>query len=90
MKSGKINGKKNLNAADCGKKKNLMYTFTRKSTEIILTQASFERQKITGRGGRRRAWPGPQRAAPATRVAAGAKPRGLPQPVRTAVACLAQ
>jgi carbamoylphosphate synthase small subunit len=47
MKSGKINGKKNLNAADCGKKKNLMYTFTRKSTEIILTQASLERQKIT-------------------------------------------
>jgi len=44
MKRGKINGKKNLNAADCGKKKNLMYTFTRKSTEIILTHASLERQ----------------------------------------------
>lgn len=47
MKSGKINGKKNLNAADCGKKKNLIYTLIRKRTEIILTQTSLERQNIT-------------------------------------------
>lgn len=47
MKSGKINGKKKRNAADCGKKKNLMYTFTRNRTEISLTQTSFDFQKIT-------------------------------------------